>query len=893
MFKKLFTINYNNKKFLILVDDNHRKTFLEVSNDGKLLYPTLEDFKYLHKIYNEKNPLIFYVTKYKYVEKVLHNSKLTSLIMAIELVAALNIVDMAIASSKDYNTSQTYYSSKYEDAITKRDVLRAINDNENLSEKERKIAYTLLDDMLKLDPDMNLRIYYENMKDLRIKYTPYENLHEETKEFIAGYYSSNGNYIKMVDDASDFIIAHELAHSAHNLCRKVNGQHIVIYENQGAFLVEAMTNKIASQSFEYNYTYYLEGLLLDFFLYNTDNFDYHTYNEIGIKALIDELKEKYIDVDIDYIIDFFQTNADTRINFGEHITLCEEKEALDELFKITISNINKDEPFESFREFMKLTNNDSTVREMYIQRYIDALKKFTNTNDFEVVKSISSLVLVDGSFYISNGEFYYDYDGNKRLIDSAVIIPIDIDSKEDLMEECVKRGEIHSKKFVEDLLLSNVLYDKNIYDYILNMSGNEQELFLNKLFNVIVLSTNDYGELSRLFDTFTNLILRKGLYENYMKSFYDKYNNVVKEKGNFTDIEYETLNDITCIVEYRGHYYLSTMLLSNSTVSTIYGYFDNSTTGFSKFSTIATNPISIECIDENGNKFMLEIDDKIFNYYGFGRNTKEKLIEYFYNVNGNKFSKEHLDGYINSSNIREICRYKNAFTFSDGRTIYDKQLDENTILQIGKDIEGKFVYKLLNGKDELYKSGEIYGNYATMPYMTYLKCCNVTPNNYIDEILSDDVIKVTLRDLMPIIPEVDSKVEWKEVVGYEYKTLDDGTLVKEEEHKKNVPEIVTEFIDPPKLVMDENIGYIRNVYIIVDIDFRVYVYLLDNTRIDITDRLNVDLPNEEPYFSYFEECLNLFDIKPDSNNTYYFTRDEIVEIATNYVNTELSRDFKK
>lgn len=228
MFKKLFTINYNNKKFLILVDAKHRKTFLEVKDD-KLIYPTLEDFKYLHKVYNEKDPLICYVTRYNYGERIVHESKLTSLILAVQLgllsITALSFdttTNNSNAIYRDYETSQTYYSSIYKDTITRKDVIRAINDNKNFNERERRIASTLLDDMLKLDPDMNLRVYYENIKDLRIEYITYENLHKETNEFIGGYYNSNGNYIKVVDDSSDMVIAHEIAHSAHNLMRQVN-----------------------------------------------------------------------------------------------------------------------------------------------------------------------------------------------------------------------------------------------------------------------------------------------------------------------------------------------------------------------------------------------------------------------------------------------------------------------------------------------------------------------------------------------------------------------------------------------------------------------------------------------------------------------------------------------
>ena len=54
MFKELFTINYNNKDFLILVNEKHRFTFMEIK-DKKLVYPDIEDFKQLFAIFNVDN----------------------------------------------------------------------------------------------------------------------------------------------------------------------------------------------------------------------------------------------------------------------------------------------------------------------------------------------------------------------------------------------------------------------------------------------------------------------------------------------------------------------------------------------------------------------------------------------------------------------------------------------------------------------------------------------------------------------------------------------------------------------------------------------------------------------------------------------------------------------
>ena len=93
IYKKLFNINYNNKTFTIFLDKYGRRTFLEVSNEGKYKYPTIDDFIYLHKIYNERNPFVSYYDigdklpvykpkKYTFKEGVLDLTKFISVVLA-------------------------------------------------------------------------------------------------------------------------------------------------------------------------------------------------------------------------------------------------------------------------------------------------------------------------------------------------------------------------------------------------------------------------------------------------------------------------------------------------------------------------------------------------------------------------------------------------------------------------------------------------------------------------------------------------------------------------------------------------------------------------------------------------------------------------------------------
>lgn len=876
MFKKLFTINYNNKTFLILVDTNHRRTFLEVLANGKYSYPTIEDFDFLNKMYNKKDPLISYVKKYNYDEKVKYKNKTIDLQTAISLgilvISPFVLVPQAKALSRNYSESQVYYSSKFEHEITKADVIKAINSNENLGERERTIALKVLDDMLKLDPDMNLRVFYENIGSLRIEYVSHDSLYDETHQHIAGYYDSRNNYIRAVDDADDFVIAHEIVHCSHSLVRRVGIDYVIICDLEGDFLKEAMTNKIAGISYSYNYSYYLEGLILDYFIYNTDKFDYHIYNEYGVTALIDELKEKYKDVDIDYIIDFFQTSTDTAINLGNYnMVLSNEDDILNELFKIAIANINTNDLFESFREFMKLTDNNENVRKKYFELYIEALKLqgYINENSIHIIKNIDHLVLINNNVYLSSDNKYLDYDGTeKELEGSYILIPTDNDFKEDLIIGISNNRDVYSKKFVHDMFLSNVLYDRNIAGFIANLPEEQQQILLDKMFDMIINETDDYTELTWLYRTFESIFFRNGDLKNkYWIKYKNKFDCVIADKGNFTLEELELIRSIKSIVEKDGVYYFSTNEVDSIFTYKKYRYLD------SKFAkTIIASPykVNIECVGADG-KFMLETNKQVFNTYWFTDDEHDKMIEYFYNIKSSeKLTKENIEGYMELSNIRELSKYPNAFTLVNGMNVYNEKLSDNVILLIGKDKDGEFAYKIVNEDKTIYEKGIIIGNYVSLPYEEYLDGCNIVTNSFLDEFLSQENIEITLIDLTPVLPAVVSN----------YEQSDDGVL------KPNI-----NFINPTRIVIDGEEDYTRKVYILLDIDGKVYVNFPNNTKIEVSEGLSIDISMKYVYSGIcFETCLSYFDIQPNSNNKYNFTKEQILKIVTDYVNSALIKE---
>ncbi len=882
MLKKLFTIRFNGKRFLVLVDDNHRKTFLEADKNGKLSYPTLEDFKYLNKIYNEKDPLISYAIKYYYTERLFDKNQPVDLkqIIAAGLISSLSLTmagSIIIASNKASNRSfgeaQSYFISQYKESITKENVVDAINNNSNFSEREKRIALKLLDDMLELDPNIDLRIYYENIKDLKIEYIPYDKLHEETKEYISGYYSGYHNLIKVVDDCSDFVIAHEILHSGHNLYTVLNGQRITIYEKNASFLAEAMTNKIVSKSFEYNYTYYTEKLILDYLLYFADKFDYREYFKNGVQSLIDELKEKYLDIDIDYIVDFFETNKDTAINLNQGVLLSEEYDVLDELFKIAVASANKDNVYESFSEFLKLTDNNSSVFERYFDLYVNALQDLIDKEKLDFVKSADTLYMTNSNTYICDGKYYYDYDGNKHEVSDGLIFKMNVDTKNSILECYFKNTNIFSKEFIDEVMTCDVLFSS-----VKQLSSPEEcKEFLSSLFNSIT-STDNYSELNRLYDEFARKMLSYSTLSIYFDEYADKFNQIIEKKGNFTHDEYETLNKIEGIFEYKGNYYLGTGKLSNGSI------YPNLLIGdgnYYKRCFVLPASTTIEYIDDNGNLSLLPIDTQTIKFYAFYYDIKNNFINYFYNIKGDKFNKENIDAYLKESNIIESASYINMFTLSDGTKVYDGPINDNILLEIGKDSNDHLAYKLLNKEEELYSKGVIDGNSVTIKYIDYLNASFSFPKEYLNEILEEEAMLLTLNKLDSIIPNMNANTK------YYTKTYTSVDSKGEKTTSYAVRgDVYVDFVDSPKVTIDGNIRNMNDIYVLADIDDNIYLYFGNNEVYEFGTSLGVDIHKESLFSLSLEECLEYYNIKP-INDTYTFTKNEIIEIFANYLKETL------
>ena len=263
------------------------------------------------------------------------------------------------------NSVDTFYDNS---KITYDDVVKTILSNQSLNNFYKKMAIEVLEKNIYLDPNANLRIYYQNMLGIKVEVLSNEQMQKKGKGNYA-LYDSEDNTIYVLEAYADYelLIQHELNHAFHTLFDKEKG--ILISEEKGIALEEAITEEIIGSNEEYPELRKILKFLID----NVDNFNYHTYNSYGISALITELKEKYPSIDIDKLIEYMDQITEYNSENNEMIKICDNLEFLRQCFAIVLANIDSDDVSFAFNTFAKLFDDQNSeilnkYRELYNQR---------------------------------------------------------------------------------------------------------------------------------------------------------------------------------------------------------------------------------------------------------------------------------------------------------------------------------------------------------------------------------------------------------------------------------------------------------------------------------------------------------------------------------------------
>lgn len=453
IFKKQMPIEYNNKKFMVFFDENNRRTFLEIGNNGKYQYPLLEDYLCLYKKFNSHNP--YDVSKFKFEEKV--RVIKNGVVSLLSVITILNSIPSALAAdleieiendqltigeSIDQKQNEKEYI-KIEDLkdldqflgklnVTKEMVIEAINNNSNLNAKYKRIAINLVTEITNNYPDFNLRIFYENIKDMKVEECTLEEFRQaysSVKNAIA-FYNTINNTITAINGVPIEVLYHEMYRATHNLYH--HDENKIVYRNDENYIAlgEAMTDDGASLAIPIKGSYTFNRTILNY-LKGKVNYTLNDYNNKGIHELIARLKVKYPNIDINYINEMLNTINYNSVYLNRQTKIETCGELLPILFEMCLEDVSLSSGYQPFNEFAKLLYNakDPELVFEYLEKYnqklvllgyTEIISKEEAMKKYNVYKDASGVGFVNNEFVpICLSEermFIIDKNGNKSKV---------------------------------------------------------------------------------------------------------------------------------------------------------------------------------------------------------------------------------------------------------------------------------------------------------------------------------------------------------------------------------------------------------------------------------------------------------------------------------------------
>ena len=242
-----------------------------------------------------------------------------------------------------------------EEVVTVEIIKNAIAQNPNMGPRYKDLANKLLDNIVSVEPEFNLRIFYENIQSLTVIIVDEE---EGQQNENYTHYDAKKNIIYVKRGSDDPTVCHQLMCLTRSLYRITEENVLIVCDNTGWSLNEAVIDSmIATMYSGYEGSHY-ERKVLDYML-GIEEIDYEQYSKYGVAYLTDDFKIKYRDVDIDFIVHYYDTKAIRDSRFNDTIRLEDNRKVCDELFLVCVHNIDPLDVYLSFKSFLELLGHYS------------------------------------------------------------------------------------------------------------------------------------------------------------------------------------------------------------------------------------------------------------------------------------------------------------------------------------------------------------------------------------------------------------------------------------------------------------------------------------------------------------------------------------------------------
>ena len=499
------------------------------------------------------------------------NRAVSAVLIAADIFAITGCVDLIVKHNRNVKSGKSY--SYFEDIgklnelvdysyndISKDDVINAIEKNPYIDDIYKEYVKIVLEYMTNKYPKIDLRIFYENMLALDI-----EIVDSFEDGITVGTFTPSDDTIRLLKgyEYNSKTIIHELLHSFYSYfgIDKETGAYYIRYDDNNSIYNEALIESIACSivnsinkyqvdTFD---SYFLYQGELNYLLSLTD-FDYYSVLKYGTSALIDVVKEKYSDVDIDFISkNVYDLYEKSKI---ENISNDELRILLNENFKLCLYSVkdNKNDLYGHFINFCKIINlkyNDELYNEFFNRYNSYLIKNGMNTISIdELDKRISYEKMVirkfnEGLNNIDKINSEYLYEEFYKILDS---IHASIDAKLTgrllgIYNDYLFCHGYNSEEVVNSKTFNNFMLDYNNIKGFIGVKNDKVYPFISsgsRIYSVL----NDDGSIS---DIDINNVTYFYNNVNWIDIFM-RYNN--KERLEYVDIK-ESMNNFVPEVLYN------------------------------------------------------------------------------------------------------------------------------------------------------------------------------------------------------------------------------------------------------------------------------------------------------------------------------------------------------
>lgn len=379
MYKKTVDIKYNNKVFAVFVNLNNKRIFLEVTNKG-YKFPSKKDYADLNNLYNNRDDFVV-AGEVSFKRKV--QGTVAGVLAGVTLLSAVVFKKQETSPDETPNIENSEQQKEevwfttsleldnilgYKDVALEK-VYQAIENNSNLDDEYKRLATLVINTIDTYDKKAEKRIFFLNIGDLDVRVDPLEKIKEVKGEGVLAYYDVRNNTIVVAPEATFNTKVHEMFHVAYHIYLEM--EDAIYRRSCSSFIDEAMnanmTKKVADDE-----SYFIERKVLEY-LQTCVYYDYTVYSRNSIEYLIQMLKDKYVGVDIDFIVDAVDDIKTKRAATGEVTYLDQVPNLISELFRICVLNIDveSEDVYKPFRDFLNLAGalKDNEILLTYLEDY--------------------------------------------------------------------------------------------------------------------------------------------------------------------------------------------------------------------------------------------------------------------------------------------------------------------------------------------------------------------------------------------------------------------------------------------------------------------------------------------------------------------------------------------